>query len=492
LDGDLGDEAVVRTRSAITVVDGETGQVRWMKESERDFFACLKANDPHRLATSEGIWDFSKGFDRGELRSITWRPEAIVERSSGEQEFYAFTRDSGLNCYSFNLELRWSTEVHIPAHSNYKWLNYDGGSSRLYLSVGYGYPRFRKVYCADAKTGRIIWDSDISEEQLLIESSNPETPPRTAESYDTNTTVRELAAAIPSNSSTPVRESSRLSDTFRNAHKILPGAAFSVSPSPDGERLAVCHSQTGQPTFGQTISIVDTRSGTSTTINSGAAAPKWSPTGNAVLYSVGSYKSFNSTVWLYDVESQQHRQLANGELPTWSQDGKAIYYVHRKHSQPAEIQSLDLTNPEATPITLLTRPDWDVVAAVSPDKQHVALVEYEYDRGHLTIHRLGASPVLFERDYGFTGDIAIAWSPDSRRLALSLLDPPANPRPVWLIDVPTRRISTLWTGRVNNVSWWPDSKRLLFHIRGDQGHEAWLIDPAQRRPTASYPSVIRP
>jgi hypothetical protein len=56
-----------------------------------------------------------------------------------------------------------------------------------------------------------------------------------------------------------------------------------------------------------------------------------------------------------------------------------------------------------------------------------------------------------------------------------------NATPVWLIDVETKRMRTVWNGRVNNVSWWPDSKQLVIHARGEQPNEAWLIDPTQRR-----------
>jgi Tol biopolymer transport system component len=150
------------------------------------------------------------------------------------------------------------------------------------------------------------------------------------------------------------------------------------------------------------------------------------------------------------------------------------------------------------PVTLMAGLPWDVVAAVSPDKAHIAYVEYQDNRGRIIIVRLGETTPVFERTYPVAADVALTWSPDGRRLACSLLYPASNSNnpggsgPVWLIDVESRRLHVFWYGRVSNVSWWPDSKRLLFHINENQTDEIWLIDPAQRRQTAlNSPPIYR-
>jgi outer membrane protein assembly factor BamB len=487
LNGDGGDEIVVCAVQSITVVDGETGERRWAAKEFSDFFECLQGNETARLATRSGIWDFSKGFDRAVLQSMKWNPAAVTWSAAGSEtpaRYYAFEEESRqVTCYADDGKLiRWRTTLrNTPAIQQVKLRN-ASGDGRLYLSFGDSYDTY-KVYCLDAATSQALWESSWGT-QRLIESRVSEIPPRTVGSHYSRFTIASvLATSIPTRPDGVDSDTARLRAAFPSARKIASNA-HSTSPSPDASQFAIDNYDSIKiaDAAGQTqIQSGGFRSG-------GFHSPQWSPTNDGILYAQGDFKGLKSTIWLYDLKTRQHRKLAEGNLPTWSKDGKSLFYVKREQGNwsgrtrgQAHVYSLDVTQSDAKPDSLLVVPAWDAIAAVSPDAMYIAYVEYRQDRGYLRIARSGQSAIEFERQYEYAGDIVPAWSPDSRRLVISQRFQRKNATPVWLIDVETKRMRTVWNGRVNNVSWWPDSKQLVIHARGEQPNEAWLIDPTQRR-----------
>jgi hypothetical protein len=200
LNGDGADEVVVvRRDSAIEIVDGETERTYW--RGQGDFFACLRGEST-RLATREGIWDFSKGFDRAELHRLKWNPSRVVEGNTGEREYYVVERRvARLACYRPDAELpRWSTTIGVLERDLWRnSLKYDAASHQLYVQFGDA-DSTKKAYCIDAATGRVRWESDYSDhsEQLLLESSKPDTPPRTVDNSNSGQTIaRAMAGGIP-------------------------------------------------------------------------------------------------------------------------------------------------------------------------------------------------------------------------------------------------------------------------------------------------------
>jgi TolB protein len=178
--------------------------------------------------------------------------------------------------------------------------------------------------------------------------------------------------------------------------------------------------------------------------------------------------------------------------PSLAPDGKRMVYISAVEGR----EQLFIMNVDGTGSVQLTRDDADHEdPAWSPDGKTIAFV-YIKDKLEI-ISLLNADGTGMQR---LTPESVRAihpnWSPDGTKLAYCTDDDLAPPRKndsdIQVIDMATRRITTLITGGVNTYpSWSPDGKRMAFRrMLGEMNSEVFVAnaDGTDARNLTNHPA----
>jgi len=146
-------------------------------------------------------------------------------------------------------------------------------------------------------------------------------------------------------------------------------------------------------------------------------SPSWSPTGSQLAYV--SFEARKPSVYVHDVETAKRRLVANfkgsNSAPTWSPDGRTLA-VTLSRENGSQIFLLDAMTPGAEPRRITTSSAIDTEPTFSSDGKTIYFVS---DRGGTPqIYKMGATGANVER-VTFSGNynISPAVSPDGRLLA---------------------------------------------------------------------------
>ena len=97
-----------------------------------------------------------------------------------------------------------------------------------------------------------------------------------------------------------------------------------------------------------------------------SADPAWSPAAGGPIAFVTGTKLDNPVreeLWLIEADGTNPRKLADGGFPSWSRDGKHLFY---RHGLPLQIRSLEIGKPGAEPVLYLLPAEASFYPAVSP------------------------------------------------------------------------------------------------------------------------------
>ena len=146
-------------------------------------------------------------------------------------------------------------------------------------------------------------------------------------------------------------------------------------------------------------------------------SPSWSPTGSQLAYV--SFEARKPSVYVHDVETAKRRLVANfkgsNSAPTWSPDGRTLA-VTLSRENGSQIFLLDAMTPGAEPRRITTSSAIDTEPTFSSDGKTIYFVS---DRGGTPqIYKMGATGANVER-VTFSGNYNISptVSPDGRLLA---------------------------------------------------------------------------
>ena len=163
--------------------------------------------------------------------------------------------------------------------------------------------------------------------------------------------------------------------------------------------------------------------------------------------------------------ASQAYQLTHSVIydPSMSPDGKRMVYIMRFLGK----EQLFLSNVDGTGVVQITSDDADHEdPAWSPDGKTIAFVYMKDDLEIISVMNIDGTGIQMLTPKNVKG-IHPNWSPDGSKLAYCTDDDLAPPRKndsdIIVIDMATRRSSTLITGGVNTYpSWSPDGKRIAF------------------------------
>lgn len=248
---------------------------------------------------------------------------------------------------------------------------------------------------------------------------------------------------------------------------------FRSSWSPDGRRL-VFGTKAGNPP-GPLVTL-ELEGGKITEIANEGKDPAWSAKGAGLIaYVTGD--GAEEQVWLIEPSGKNSRKVADGGFPSWSADGKTLFFQSRKTFQ---LMAVDPAAPEpsAAAKPLANVPWW--YPAISPDGKRVA-----YRQGsQLVIAELppgkGVKRYAPLPGAGFLG----SWSPDGKQFGFGGY---GSDLAMIILDCQTERGVEFAPQWLTLPAWSPDGLKVAFDVRGPAGFEIWMIAAkalAQGKPAA--------
>jgi TolB protein len=178
--------------------------------------------------------------------------------------------------------------------------------------------------------------------------------------------------------------------------------------------------------------------------------------------------------------------------PSFSPDGKRMVYITIMDRR----EQLFTANADGTGIVQITNDDADHEdPAWSPDGKTIAFV-YIKDKAEVIYLMNVDGTDMRQLTPDNVRTIHPNWSPDGSRLAYctddDLAPPHKNDSDILVIDIATRKISTLITGGVNTYpAWSPDGKHIAFRrMLGEMNSEVFIAnaDGTEARNLTNHPA----
>ncbi len=208
----------------------------------------------------------------------------------------------------------------------------------------------------------------------------------------------------------------------------------------------------------------------------------WSPDGTKIAF------DNNENIWVAKGDGTQQTRLTGGRNPRWSPDGEKILFA--RGSENNEV--LCIINADGSNQTQITEPSDGYRAhhSWSPDAKTIA---FQGKNGLLVVSAGGGNARRLVWGH------QPCWSPDGRRMAFCAMgrltgDTTAQGPPcVYVMNAdatgmrPVMQVDRTGYGNnpVNNLSWSPDGKHLVFEETAKRGydyenqHHIWIVDVSE-------------
>ena len=204
--------------------------------------------------------------------------------------------------------------------------------------------------------------------------------------------------------------------------------------------------------------------------------PAWAgKDGRWIAYVIGS--GAEEAVRAAEVPDGKQLRVAAGCLPSWSSDGKTLFFQAFDRNQ---LMSVEVTGGgQFSPPRLRSAVPYRY-PAVSPDGKRVA---YK-NGGDLVIQNLDDGKVA--RRFVLPPGIGVlgGWSPDNREFGFGGWNA-GDPMPCIILDVESGLARQVASRGLTLPAWSPDGTKITFDLRLSTGTEIWMIDAAaiKRLPT---------
>jgi Tol biopolymer transport system component len=253
-----------------------------------------------------------------------------------------------------------------------------------------------------------------------------------------------------------------LADAWRQLDRKFVAHGQRSGWSPDGKKIVFGRSGTDNG-----ILIHDIATNTTTPLTTAGKDPAWAgKDGRWIAYVTGSGTA--EIIWAAEVPGGKPFRLAAGCMPSWSADGKTLFFqaFDRNQLMATKISGRGQFSPPRLRSAVPYR-----YPAISPDGKRVA-----YPSGaDLVIQQMDDGKVLkrfvLPQGYGMLG----GWSPDSREFGFGGWGAD-DPMPCIILDVETGLARLIAFGSLTFPAWSPDGTKITFDLRLRTGTEIWIID----------------
>ncbi len=214
------------------------------------------------------------------------------------------------------------------------------------------------------------------------------------------------------------------------------------------------------------------------TLNSGSRDPSWSPDGQKITYTSGTYD-----IWTMETTGRSKKQLTNDiyrdKDPAWSPDGSNILYAS-EHDGSQQIWIMDADGTEKRQIT--STDEWKSAPSWSPDGQKIAYVSGrypEYDIWTMNLDGSGQKRLTYEANE----DWAPVWSPEGQKIAY--ISRQSGNFDLWVMDADGANKNRVVEGvywREPQISWSPDGRKLAYVSGQSSDYNIWTTDLEGKNP----------
>ena len=276
------------------------------------------------------------------------------------------------------------------------------------------------------------------------------------------------------------------------AAALLPGARKLISVpgrfswSPDRTKVVGL-----QPPPRSGLQILDIRSGARMDLLPFGKDPVWSAATNRIAFvrEMPGKGPDGEEIWIVGTDGGNPRKLGDGGFPSWSSDGKTIFFHSRKEKQIMAVEP-DVTG--GAPRELFAMP-WHYFPAVAPDGKRIAFLK----DGRLIVMDREAGTVLATCSLpGWKGAL-LGWSPDGKYLALGSYGY-ANRVGLWILDLAKGQLFLAACGPCTLASWSADGSKFAWCYRDAGREEVWAVEanaaelPAASETWAPLERIARP
>lgn len=157
-------------------------------------------------------------------------------------------------------------------------------------------------------------------------------------------------------------------------------------------------------------------------------------------------------VWLVDLVNNKKEKLTDyGEFPTWSPNGKYIFYVQSLNTSEDRIKVIDQDKKEV--VTLTTKSiDEECPPSWSPDSSRIAFITGDDKKQSLWLMH-----ACEEKQFEVANEIRdFKWAPGENIIAYT------DKKGIWIADKNGRKRIIIKDDSIGNLDWSPDSKKIVY------------------------------